>query len=590
MNGELNFEAMPFGAYETLAPEQSGFELEEEFGRRARSRSRGFAPRVMSKRPGPPPAFRPGTRKKPPAYPPRFPHFPPRWPWRPVVGYGVVPEPYPAEPLPAGSEHMRWVQSALNDVLGLRLPVNGVADSATRSAIRSFQQREGLPADGTVGPDTERALIAARRGQSSRGNSIGASGSDMAEPLEPAAAPAQPVAAEAIELALEPLAEEFGFEWENFPEFESLSPACKPEPGEVAASRTSAGILTKDVEDTTRGILVADFGIDWRSVKDKAKRELAPWIRRFETDPTITAIRISGFTDCIGPGGAPYHERLRRARALRVRDLLGPVARKKVKFVGPAPVGTFFGPNTDRAGRAKNRSVLIEFTRTVTIEPTVVKACQPATKGVTSALSRVIPDDPDYRKHIPLNYRLNAKKLVGEVAQDLSSRGKSAHFWIELAHWGIVLAEMFELAGALAIASPILGTILTFLALGEPYRELAEEIAAEWSARGFSRGVVMGADGRSAKLLKEYFGSDYIPPYSGFPRGRAIAMANYRMGLLVGYALGRVLCPNQRAIFWRDLGRRMGDQSYRGPRARWTKRDWINWYVDSAAVFTSHHL
>ena len=188
MSGELNFEAMPFGAYETVAPEQGGFESEEEIGRRARSRPRGFAPRVMPKRPGPPPAFRPGTRKKPPVYPPRFPRFPPRWPWRPVGGYGVVPEPYPAEPLPAGSEHMRWVQSALNDVLGLRLPVNGVADSATRSAIRSFQQREGLPADGTVGPDTERALIAARRGQSSRGNSIGASGSDMAEPLEPAAA------------------------------------------------------------------------------------------------------------------------------------------------------------------------------------------------------------------------------------------------------------------------------------------------------------------------------------------------------------------------------------------------------------------
>src|SRR5262249_61945436 len=111
MSGELNFEAMPFGAYETVAPEQSGFELEEEFGRGARSRSRprGFAPRVMPKRPGPPPAFRPGTRKKPPVYPPRFPRFPPRWPWRPVGGYGVVPEPYPAEPLPAGSDPMRCV-------------------------------------------------------------------------------------------------------------------------------------------------------------------------------------------------------------------------------------------------------------------------------------------------------------------------------------------------------------------------------------------------------------------------------------------------------------------------------------------------
>jgi hypothetical protein len=204
MSIELNFEAMPLEAYDrfrTLASEQSGFELEEELGRRGRSQSRrqGFVPRapwVMPKRPGTPAVFPPGKPKKPPFPPPRLPPFPARWPGG-VVGvpyglapepYSVVPEPYgaapeppPAEPLPAGSEHMRWVQRALNDVLGLRLPVHGIADAATRSAIRSFQQREGLPVDGVVGPDTERALLAARSGESPRR------------------------AAE--------------FEWENFPEF-----------------------------------------------------------------------------------------------------------------------------------------------------------------------------------------------------------------------------------------------------------------------------------------------------------------------------------------------------------------------------------
>ena len=54
----------------------------------------------------------------------------------------------------------------------------------------------------------------------------------------------------------------------------------------------------------------------------------------------------------------------------------------------------------------------------------------------TFALVRAIPDDPDYRKHVPLNYRLDAKQIVGEVAQDLSSRGKSAHIWVELAPLG----------------------------------------------------------------------------------------------------------------------------------------------------------
>ena len=181
MSGKLNFKAMPFEAYDwfrTPASEQGGFELEEEFGRGARSRShhQRFAPRpqrVVSERPATQPVSRPGKPKIPPFPPPRFPPYPRRWPWGVIDGaYGVAldrspvePQPYPAEPAPTRSEYMRWVQSALNDVLGLQLPVHGVADSATRSAIRSFQQREGLPIDGVVGPDTGRALLAARSGK-----------------------------------------------------------------------------------------------------------------------------------------------------------------------------------------------------------------------------------------------------------------------------------------------------------------------------------------------------------------------------------------------------------------------------------------
>jgi hypothetical protein len=57
-------------------------------------------------------------------------------------------------------EYIRWVQQALNQILGLRLQVDGIIGPATGSAIRSFQQREGLAVDGIVGPQTERALAA----------------------------------------------------------------------------------------------------------------------------------------------------------------------------------------------------------------------------------------------------------------------------------------------------------------------------------------------------------------------------------------------------------------------------------------------
>jgi lysozyme len=59
------------------------------------------------------------------------------------------------------SEYIRWVQQSLNRILGLRLAVDGVMGRQTRSAIRSFQQQQGLTVDGIVGSQTERALVAA---------------------------------------------------------------------------------------------------------------------------------------------------------------------------------------------------------------------------------------------------------------------------------------------------------------------------------------------------------------------------------------------------------------------------------------------
>lgn len=63
------------------------------------------------------------------------------------------------------NQYLRWVQAGLNKIMGLRLAVDGISGPKTRSAIRAFQQRQGLAADGIVGPNTERALIAAGAGR-----------------------------------------------------------------------------------------------------------------------------------------------------------------------------------------------------------------------------------------------------------------------------------------------------------------------------------------------------------------------------------------------------------------------------------------
>lgn len=96
----------------------------------------------------------------------------PRAPRRP----GIRPRPsryLPREPLctcPAqdcpqhGSEYVRWVQSSLNQIQGLNLPVNGIMDAATRSALHRFQEQQGLAVDGIAGPETKQALMTSRSG------------------------------------------------------------------------------------------------------------------------------------------------------------------------------------------------------------------------------------------------------------------------------------------------------------------------------------------------------------------------------------------------------------------------------------------
>jgi hypothetical protein len=113
-------------------------------------------------------------------------------------------------PVPAG-EHTRWVQSCLGRITGTPLPITGVMDAATRSALRSFQQSQGLPVDGIVGPPTQSALTAACA--AGAGAAAAAPAASPAE--EPAAAPAAEPASGAADAGAaqggEPQSE-FGFQ------------------------------------------------------------------------------------------------------------------------------------------------------------------------------------------------------------------------------------------------------------------------------------------------------------------------------------------------------------------------------------------
>jgi hypothetical protein len=58
-------------------------------------------------------------------------------------------------------EYIRWLQGALNKVMGSRLAVDGIIGSQTRAVLRGFQSRAGLVVDGIPGPRSEAALVAA---------------------------------------------------------------------------------------------------------------------------------------------------------------------------------------------------------------------------------------------------------------------------------------------------------------------------------------------------------------------------------------------------------------------------------------------
>jgi peptidoglycan hydrolase-like protein with peptidoglycan-binding domain len=176
MSERLIFKAEPFEAYPTFEADAEEYPdtyaeidtAEEEFGAEPAllawqdeaRRGRSSAGRRGK------PRLRTGARGRPPKNRPRAPKRRQRPLMRRPEPLGGVSEPSTDDRPPEGTEYIRWVQSSLNSIMGLQLPIDGIMGRETRSAVRSFQRREGLPVDGIVGPETERALIAARAGQS----------------------------------------------------------------------------------------------------------------------------------------------------------------------------------------------------------------------------------------------------------------------------------------------------------------------------------------------------------------------------------------------------------------------------------------
>ena len=137
---------------------------------------------------------------------------PPFWPYAEAPWYYAgAPAASPQDSAALSSEHVSWVQNCLNSFLGLQLPTDGVMNVQTRSAVRSFQERRGLPITGLVGPETEAALQDACRTHAA---------STTPPPAAPVVAVAPPPAGplpDATEAPASPPEGAQEFEWEQDP-------------------------------------------------------------------------------------------------------------------------------------------------------------------------------------------------------------------------------------------------------------------------------------------------------------------------------------------------------------------------------------
>jgi outer membrane protein OmpA-like peptidoglycan-associated protein len=157
------------------------------------------------------------------------------------------------------------------------------------------------------------------------------------------------------------------------------------EPGEIGTSHGEPGHLSSDIErlDPTR-LLIADFGVEWRHVKNSVKKDpaLKSWLDAWERDDSYR-LTITGYSDCVG--AESLNGGLRESRASNMENVLGPAAKTRVTSRGAAGPSSYVTTNDNPANRARNRGVVIGFHREFTFPEETIIGKKPSFCGPESA-------------------------------------------------------------------------------------------------------------------------------------------------------------------------------------------------------------
>ena len=196
--------------------------------------------------------------------------------------------------------------------------------------------------------------------------------------------------------------------------------------GEVRKSKTSKGHLPRDVSEHANGqILIADFGVNWGSLKSSTKKDplLKTWLKIFNNDPSYR-LKIVGYSDCIGK--EKNNKYLRKRRAKKVYKFLREqgISPSQIISVVAAPSGNYIiGTNNSTIqGRAKNRGVVIKFHREFDFFPDqeepITVSVPPSLKQIVDRALRLLPRAKSLSSEQKKRIKCFLKKLLDPKIDD----------------------------------------------------------------------------------------------------------------------------------------------------------------------------
>jgi hypothetical protein len=196
--------------------------------------------------------------------------------------------------------------------------------------------------------------------------------------------------------------------------------------------------------------------------------------------------------------------------------------------------------------------------------------------SLAAQMAKAMPEGPDSHTGHELQYQLEA---------------------LEAVHTGIAIfgVEAGLLGLGLEVVGPLAAEAAVLLAIGNAHAEAINSVINDEIRRGFSYGVVLGADDRKPDYVKSNFVKWGPVPNVVYPEyGKKFQNAHNR-ALAAGYAQGKTLLAKkgQRAAFFEDLYAHMSTHpsiAYGEDQDAWSERSWRDYYIDCAATFRRHHL